>query len=109
MKTEDAILANICDYPDDDALRLIYADWLEEHDQPERAEFIRAQIELSRLSKDDPRWDTLEDRSWALEQAHRNEWLHPLRAFLNNAESEAIEYCGFERGFVGRLPLEGVR
>lgn len=37
-----AILAN----PDDDAPRLIYADVIEESD-PERAEFIRVQIELS--------------------------------------------------------------
>lgn len=39
-----AIAAN----PGDDAPRLAFADWLTEHDQPERAEFIRLQIELTR-------------------------------------------------------------
>jgi uncharacterized protein (TIGR02996 family) len=30
--------------PFDDALRLVYADWLDENNQPERAAFIRAQV-----------------------------------------------------------------
>lgn len=41
----DAILAE----PDRDDLRIIYADWLEENGQPDRCEFIRVQIEASRL------------------------------------------------------------
>jgi uncharacterized protein (TIGR02996 family) len=40
-----AILAD----PDDDSPRLIFADWLEEHGDPERAEFIRTQIELDSI------------------------------------------------------------
>jgi uncharacterized protein (TIGR02996 family) len=36
-----AILAN----PADTALKLVYADWLQEHDDP-RAEFVRLQVEL---------------------------------------------------------------
>lgn len=35
--------------PSDDSIRLVYADWLEEHDQTAQAAFIRTQIELSRL------------------------------------------------------------
>ena len=34
--------------PEDDLPRLMAADWLEEHGQPERAEFIRVQIELTK-------------------------------------------------------------
>jgi uncharacterized protein (TIGR02996 family) len=30
--------------PGDDTLRLVYADWVEEHDEPARAEFIRLQV-----------------------------------------------------------------
>jgi uncharacterized protein (TIGR02996 family) len=41
-------LRAIADSPDDDALRLVYADWLDEHGQAEQAESIRAQIDLSR-------------------------------------------------------------
>jgi uncharacterized protein (TIGR02996 family) len=40
-----AILAE----PGDDSLRLIYADWLDDEGQHERAEFIRVQVELARL------------------------------------------------------------
>lgn len=39
-----AVLAN----PDDDTVRLVYADWLQEHGDEARAEFIRVQIELAR-------------------------------------------------------------
>ena len=31
MTKQDAFLANIIEHPDDDAPRLIYAHWLEEH------------------------------------------------------------------------------
>jgi uncharacterized protein (TIGR02996 family) len=44
-----AIIAN----PVDDAPRRAYADWLERHGDPERAEFIRVQCDLGRLSLDD--------------------------------------------------------
>lgn len=41
----DAILAD----PEEDTPRLVYADWLEEHGQGERAEFVRVQVELWHL------------------------------------------------------------
>ena len=42
-------LRAICEKPHDDAVRLAYCDWLEEpaQNEPERAEFIRVQIELA--------------------------------------------------------------
>lgn len=40
------ILQAIIAEPDDDLHRLAYADWCEENNQPERAEFIRLQIAL---------------------------------------------------------------
>lgn len=53
MSDHDALLAAICAEPDEDTPRLAYADWLEEHDQPERAAFVRAQIDLART----PAWE----------------------------------------------------
>ena len=47
----DAVLAD----PADDGVRLVYADWLEDHGQSERAEFVRLQIELARLPQYDAR------------------------------------------------------
>jgi len=38
---ERALIQAIIAAPDDDLPRLVYADWLEEHGRPERAEFIR--------------------------------------------------------------------
>ena len=48
MTEYDALVAAICVDPDEDALRLAFADWLEEHDESDRAAFVRAQIELDR-------------------------------------------------------------
>jgi uncharacterized protein (TIGR02996 family) len=44
MTTADAFLRAILENPADDGVRLIYADWLEEHGHVERAEFLRLQI-----------------------------------------------------------------
>lgn len=44
----DALLAAIRADPDDDTVRLVYADWLDERGEAERAEFIRVQCELAR-------------------------------------------------------------
>lgn len=47
--TEAAFLDDIIAHPDDDTLRLIYSDWLQDHGEGERAEFIRAQVEYAAL------------------------------------------------------------
>jgi len=44
MSDGDALLRTILEHPDDDTARLVYADWLEEHGQAERAGFMRAQV-----------------------------------------------------------------
>lgn len=47
VSIRDELLKTIIDHPDDDASRLVFADWLDEHGEPERAEFIRVQCELA--------------------------------------------------------------
>lgn len=49
MIDHPGFLADILENPEDDVPRLIYADWLQDNGQPQRAEFIRVQIELSKL------------------------------------------------------------
>ena len=77
MQLEDAFLQDICGRPDDDAPRLIYADWLEEQGGAAdlaRAELIRVQCELEGAVEDGPpRWrlqgdecDHLVGGSWML-------------------------------------------
>lgn len=46
---EAALLAAVLADRDDDLVRLVYADWLDENGRPERAEFIRVQCEWAQL------------------------------------------------------------
>lgn len=93
MRLDEAFLEEICTRPDDDAPRLIYADWLDEHDQSARAEFIRAQIEMTRLSSGSRRFAVLRRRALAFLAEHREGWLRDLPSWAR-AGSE------FHRGFV---------
>lgn len=49
MRRDDEYLAAICRTPEDDTVRLAYADYLAANGQDERAEFIRVQIALAKL------------------------------------------------------------
>ncbi len=41
MNAGDALLQAVLERPGDDAPRLVYADWLDEHGESDRADFIR--------------------------------------------------------------------
>jgi uncharacterized protein (TIGR02996 family) len=43
---EDSFLRTLLEHPDDDATRLVLADWLEEEGQNDRAELVRLQVRL---------------------------------------------------------------
>lgn len=49
MNERDALYRHICEHPDDDTARLVFADWLQEHSEVHRAEFIRVQCRLASL------------------------------------------------------------
>jgi uncharacterized protein (TIGR02996 family) len=100
---DDPLLQAILDSPDDDGLRLVYADFLEEHGEPERAELIRVQIELSRLPEGDPRQAALETREAMLLKQHEQTWTEPLRALLG----EMLDWPQFRRGFIEELTVRG--
>ena len=78
MTEEAAFLTAVCERPDDDAPRLIFADWLEERGDP-RGEFIRVQCILSRMAEGDKRRPALRGRERELLELHREEWETPLR------------------------------
>jgi uncharacterized protein (TIGR02996 family) len=88
--THDAILRAVLDNPDDDAPRLVYADWLEDNGEPGRAEFIRAQCERARLPRGDGRRAALRARERELLARHGLELAGPLRPWLAGA--------GYRRG-----------
>lgn len=54
MTDHDALYRAVLDNPDDDTLRLVYADALEESGDPRRAAFVRAHVELSRSPEYEP-------------------------------------------------------
>jgi uncharacterized protein (TIGR02996 family) len=98
---EDAFLQAVRDDPDDDAPRLVYADWLEERGDVTRAEFIRVQCELERLAADDARRPALVRRQRLLMLGHEAEWAGPLPGLVSN-----WQFC---RGFVERVTVEAQR
>jgi uncharacterized protein (TIGR02996 family) len=112
---DEGFLRAIIAEPEDDALRLVYADWLEDHDRSERARLIRVQCELARLVASDAAVTrehraTLEAEVGGLLRTHKAAWLAEL------------PYCGgvrwqpapnddtpggiFERGFVSLVSAD---
>jgi uncharacterized protein (TIGR02996 family) len=85
---QDAFLIAIRAAPDDDAPRLVYADWLEEQGDAPSAEFIRVQCEIASIEKDVQsdevcgtpgcdceRLPELREKQWALWSRRVNEGL----------------------------------
>jgi uncharacterized protein (TIGR02996 family) len=98
MTHDDAFLRDIAERPADDAPRLIYADWLEEHGgaaEAARAAFIRAQCRLAQMPLQNPARPALEDECSTLLAQHGQEWAAPVRDI-----AERWEYC---RGFIERI------
>jgi uncharacterized protein (TIGR02996 family) len=92
MSDRDALLAAILAQPDDDTPRLVYADWLDEHDEPERAEFIRIQFRLPNLSR-----RTVEAKRLAARETELRSKLFKHLTKLPFAE------ITFRRGFVASI------
>lgn len=91
---EPTLLRAVVENPDDDAPRLVLADWLEEAGDADRAEFIRIQVDLARLSPADPRRPLLLSREQELSGLHYVEWQSEL------PQLEEVAWGRFERGFV---------
>jgi type VI secretion system protein ImpC len=91
MTGEEAFLQAILTDPEDDAPRLVYADWLEEHGEAARADFIRVQCELARAGGD-PEWRP-DFFAWQRELA-RAEDDPPRVADLKRRERELLDRFG---------------
>lgn len=65
----DVFLASIRANPDDDAPRLVFADWLDDRGETDFASLIRLEVERDRLPPDDPRREPLHKRAFALRKA----------------------------------------
>ncbi|MBY0456074.1 MAG: TIGR02996 domain-containing protein [Gemmataceae bacterium] len=76
MTEREAFIHGIAANPYDDTARLAFADWLDEHGEHPRAEFIRVQVELEpiRDKYEIPRAAELHKRENELWNAHHNQW-----------------------------------
>jgi len=102
MSDEDALLAAIITNPDEDTPRLVYADWLDENGQAERAEFIRVQIQFTLLSPREqvtPHGWYLRNRATELVNRNSTAWSRP---FSDWTEPDTVT---FRRGFLDGLHL----
>jgi uncharacterized protein (TIGR02996 family) len=70
----------------DDRPRLVYADFLDDAGEPERAELIRVQLALARLDEDDPRRTQLNDRKVELLAHNRAAWMAPLAGLVETVD-----------------------
>jgi uncharacterized protein (TIGR02996 family) len=97
---DTAFLRGILADPDDDAPRLIYADWLDEHGDADRAEFIRSQVRLARTDCVESEYRELAERAEDLKRTHQVEWVNQLPQFPE------VNWEVFERGFISTVKFD---
>jgi uncharacterized protein (TIGR02996 family) len=76
---EQAFIAGIADATGDNALRLVFSDWLEENGQSDRAELIRVQIALADPPEDLGEYRALRAREAKLLMWHEKKVIGPLK------------------------------
>ncbi len=111
MTDAERFLAAIVANPDDDTLRLVYADWLEENGDAERAEFIRLQIAEAQTRAPGSR------RSMELLERNRKRWLIPgipgsqvfRRGFVEYLHISADDFLKHEAMIETAAPVVGLR
>jgi len=103
-RAEAAFLPEILASYTDDGPRLMLADYLAESlnaAAAARAEFIRIQLALARLSPDHPRWPELTARQTDLLQAYEADWAAPLAGIATAVE--------FRRGLLDSIAIDARR
>jgi uncharacterized protein (TIGR02996 family) len=98
MTDADAFLAAVAAEPDDDAPRLVFADWLDDRGDHDRAAFIRMQCAAACLSTNDPARVRLERQATGLLRRHGPIWSVGVPVADVTVE--------FRRGFVASVCLD---
>jgi uncharacterized protein (TIGR02996 family) len=101
----DGILRAICENPDDDGPRLVYADWCEEQGDADRAEFIRLQCQLEAGDPFAPGRRAQFRREWQLLQRHGERWIRDdgLADIVDpRTLGQSSPNSRFRRGFLDR-------
>lgn len=120
MKLDRSFLQAILETPDDDAPRLVFADWLDEHGEEARAEFIRVQCELARREDEDLRRTQGERRQRALLAKHGDRWREELpawarkgsvfrRGFVEEVTAKAPQFVKGARALFAQAPVRRLR
>jgi uncharacterized protein (TIGR02996 family) len=109
----ELLLKAVCAAPDDDLPRLVAADWLDEHGDTERAEFVRLQIERERADRPELAWrerallnHPLCGPLWAVEACPGLVRLHDSASAgspLRDLSVSGAERVTFRRGFPFRV------
>lgn len=116
MTEHDAFIQAIVESPDDDGLRLIFADWLDEHDDP-RGEFIRIQCALDQPKRIEQGVADLRDRNQKLLNEYGEQWAAPIlgrnvdavrfaRGFVNEVEATAHAFLQHGRQWAEQHPFQ---
>jgi len=95
MSTHDELLESVRLNPDSDEPRLVYADWLEENGDPDRARFIQVQCALNSESLSSEERKQLEEVEQSLLASHVWDWAEHLG-------TDVTEWT-FHRGFIERV------
>jgi uncharacterized protein (TIGR02996 family) len=74
----ESFLTAIADEPDPDASRRVYADWLDDHGDPDQAEFIRLQLRLAAVDEFDESRAALAERERELLVERGADWARVL-------------------------------
>jgi uncharacterized protein (TIGR02996 family) len=105
----DALFKDILLQPEEDSYRLIYADWLEENGEPERAEFIRVSMELANCPSEDitKREVELHKRQERLLTGRPIDWVKEfnLIKWVDDGMGNSRSPYSFKRGFVYKIEL----
>lgn len=88
----EPFLRAICADPEDDTVRLVYADWLDENGDPDRAEFIRLQVAVPERPQE---YDARYARAEELRKKNWETWFGELPKL-----SGVVWNVQFQRGFV---------
>lgn len=106
MSEAAAFLRVINDHPEDDVARLVYADWLDEHGDSDRAEFIRGQCRLAGMEEWHDGYAELNARCELLLRTHLEKWMPPVAEIREGAPDWMRRQYEFRRGFLDCLQMQ---
>ena len=94
-----AFIRTILSNPAELSAWLVYADWLEEHDNPDHAEFLRVMARRGELQNTQPEWYTVEARLAELRAALAPVWVEVF-------DRPKIENCQMSPAFRFKCPKQ---